>query len=177
MVEGDSDTEKVACTGANYTQSGDQGSRIRRDPSFSRWCDEDGKVLFDNNQLGNADANVEEDSDFELPLLRQGEKKKVLNTDRSHNTKFQQISTHFKGGDTMDNASIHVEGNGNEKFAPFDIENNGTMKETNSVDGSNFMHEHRPLPPNMKNTVSVANVLKTLFFILVWYTFSLFLTL
>ncbi|XP_048327614.2 probable sugar phosphate/phosphate translocator At1g06470 isoform X1 [Ziziphus jujuba] len=178
MVEGNLDTEKGACTGANCTQSGSQGSIIHRDPSFSRWCDEDGNLLFDSNQLGDAQANLEEDSDFELPLLQQGEiDKKGLDTDRSHNTKFQQISTHLKGGDTMDNASIHVEGNGNEKFAPFDIENNGTMRETDGVDGSNFMHKHRPLPPTMKNTVSVANVLKTLFFILLWYTFSLFLTL
>lgn len=175
MVEGDLDAEKVANTSARYTQSGSQGSGLRREPSFSRWCDEDGNVHFEH-QLGNTDASVEEDSDFELPLLEQGEIENKVLTYGYHNTKSQEILMHLKGGDTMDDASIHVEGNGIEKCVPFDIEN-GSTREKNGVDGSIYMHNHKPLPPNLKDPVSAANVLKTLFFILVWYTFSLFLTL
>lgn len=176
MVEGDLDAEKVENnTGTKYTQSGSQsqGSGLRREPSFSRWCDEDGRVHL-NHQLGDRDPSVEEDSDFELPLLEQGEiENKVLTY---HNTKRQQGSMHLNGGDTIDDPSTPVEGNGTKKFVPFDIENGSPRKE-NGVGDSIYTHNHKPLPPTLKDPISAANVLKTLFFILLWYTFSLFLTL
>ena len=79
------------------------------------------------------------------------------------------------GGDSMDEeASIHVEENGKEKYETFNIEQ-GSGREINDVDGVS-VHSHKPLPQSL-NPISVADVLKTLFFILVWYTCSLFLTL
>lgn len=174
MVESDLDTEKVECTEANYAQSGSQESGLRREPSFSRWCDEDGTVHFDR-QLENTDASVEEDSDFELPMLQKGElENNILDRDRNHNTKSQKRNMRLNGGDTLDDDSTHVGGTGNEEYLPFDIENS-SEGEVHAIDS--FMHSHKALQPNSKNPISVSNVLKMLFFVLMWYTFSLFLTL
>ena len=172
MVEDDQDAEWVENTEAKCTQSGS----LRREPSFSRWCDEDRKFELDH-QLGNKDASVVENSNFELPLVQQGEiEPRIVDIDRHHITKFQQMSMHLNGGDSMNDASIHVERSGKEKYEPFDIENE-SAKKINVADDSISIHNHKPLPQNLKNPISVADVLKTLFFILVWYTFSLFLTL
>lgn len=129
-----------------------------------------------DHHLGIADASVVEDSDFELPLLQEGEiERRNLDTRRYHITKFRDISVHSNGGDSMDGSSVHVGRNENEKYEPFDIEN-VSAKEINVVDIPISSHNHKPLPRNL-NPISVADVLKTLSFILVWYTFSLFLTL
>lgn len=77
--------------------------------------------------------------------------------------------------------NIHDNGNEKENFVPFDIEN-FSSKETNSVDcssnGTISFESHKNLAQkSTKSPVSAADVLKTLFFILVWYTFSTFLTL
>ncbi|ONI16597.1 hypothetical protein PRUPE_3G108900 [Prunus persica] len=174
MVESDLDTEKVEYTEANYAQSGSQESGLHREPSFSRWCDEDRTVHFDR-QLENTDASVEEDSDFELPMLQRGElENNILDRDRNHNTKSQKRNMRLNGGDTLDDDSTHVGGTGNEEYLPFDIENS-SEGEVHAIDSS--MHNHKALPPNSKNPISVSNVLKMLFFVLMWYTFSLFLTL
>ncbi|KAK1425437.1 hypothetical protein QVD17_20789 [Tagetes erecta] len=63
----------------------------------------------------------------------------------------------------------------NEKRVSFDIENdcNGGYKNPNSE----FIDSHKDVLASSKNPVIVADILKTLFFILVWYTFSTFLTL
>uniref|UniRef100_A0A803M6C0 Sugar phosphate transporter domain-containing protein n=1 Tax=Chenopodium quinoa TaxID=63459 RepID=A0A803M6C0_CHEQI len=55
-------------------------------------------------------------------------------------------------------------GNGNESYVPFNVENEGN--------GNRSIQDS-----DSKTEISPANVLKTLFFICVWYTFSLFLTL
>ncbi|XP_021767411.1 probable sugar phosphate/phosphate translocator At1g06470 [Chenopodium quinoa] len=57
-------------------------------------------------------------------------------------------------------------GNGNESYVPFDVEDEGNGIGNRSIEDL-----------DSKTEVSPANVLKTLFFICVWYTFSLFLTL
>uniref|UniRef100_A0A7C9CS59 Sugar phosphate transporter domain-containing protein n=1 Tax=Opuntia streptacantha TaxID=393608 RepID=A0A7C9CS59_OPUST len=59
--------------------------------------------------------------------------------------------------------------NGVEKYVPFDVENR--------IDGEKNESSNDVSVGDSKSEVSAANVLKTLFFILVWYTFSLFLTL
>ncbi|XP_068336329.1 probable sugar phosphate/phosphate translocator At1g06470 isoform X2 [Pyrus communis] len=176
MVESDLTTKKVGYTEANYTQSGSHPSGHRREPSFSRWCDEDGTMHFDH-LLGNTDATAEEESDFELPKLQQGElAHNILDKDKYHNTKSQKRNMHLNGGDTMDSAANQVGANGNEEYLPFDIEN-GFAREANGVDSFISMHDHKALPPNSENPITLTNVLRTLFFVLVWYTFSLLLTL
>lgn len=179
MVQSDFERETVVYTGVNYIQSGNPGSGLRREPSFSGWCDEEGIVLS-NRQLEIADESVE-DSDFELPLLQQGElENTVLDRERYQHSKSHQIMQ-LNGGTDMDGVAIHVEGDGNEKYVPFDIENEPQRETSYShigVDGSSFMGgNHEASPSKSKNPVSATSVLKTLFFILVWYTFSTVLTL
>ncbi|KAL4586403.1 hypothetical protein LXL04_011039 [Taraxacum kok-saghyz] len=63
----------------------------------------------------------------------------------------------------------------NEKRVSFDIEDsfNGGLKDSNT----DYVDKHKPGFSSSKNSIVVSDVLKTLFFILVWYTFSTFLTL
>uniref|UniRef100_A0A5B6ZEX0 Sugar phosphate transporter domain-containing protein n=1 Tax=Davidia involucrata TaxID=16924 RepID=A0A5B6ZEX0_DAVIN len=181
MVESDLDTEKVEYTGVDDIQSGNQGLGFRREPSFSGWCDEDG-IIHPNHQLENDEDSSVEDFDFELPLLQQGDSENdVLDRERYRYSNFQQRSMQMNGTCNMDGVSTHGVKNGNEKYLPFDIEN-GSGSELNfstiGVNGFNSMDNHEALPSNAKSSsISSSDVLKTLFFILVWYTFSTFLTL
>ncbi|KAJ4848038.1 hypothetical protein Tsubulata_041996 [Turnera subulata] len=71
--------------------------------------------------------------------------------------------------------------NGKDKYVPFEMENRSSAEmsslssdvEENGTDG----HHYDSSSPNPKNPVSAVDVLKTLFLIVVWYTFSTFLTL
>ncbi|XP_062105805.1 probable sugar phosphate/phosphate translocator At1g06470 [Humulus lupulus] len=171
MVEDDLDTKRVENTGGKCTQSGS----LRREPSFSRWCDEDGKLESDHH-LRNIDARVE-DSDFELPLVQQVEiEPTIVDTHRYFITEFKPMSIPLSGGDSMDDTSIHVERDRKETYEPFDIENE-SAKKINVADGSISCHNPKQQPEITKNLIYAPDILKTLFFILVWYTFSLFLTL
>ncbi|KAF2302210.1 hypothetical protein GH714_033748 [Hevea brasiliensis] len=203
MVESCFDNKRVKrqveYTGVNYNSSEIQGSPIRRDPSFSRWCDEDGNVHFDR-QLENSDGSVE-GSDFELPFLPSDKLENGdVDTDRyQYKNKFQRRSVHLNDSNTMDQEinihtmdhevnihtmdheiNIHNRGKDKENYVPFDIEN-GSPKEirpsNSSDDTADSFGNHEKLPLKTKSPVSAADVLKTLFFILVWYTFSTFLTL
>ncbi|KAJ0869607.1 hypothetical protein HanRHA438_Chr11g0490961 [Helianthus annuus] len=64
----------------------------------------------------------------------------------------------------------------NEKRGSFDIENdtNGGLKYSNTT---NFVDRNREVLASNKSLIVVVDILKTLFFILVWYTFSILLTL
>ena len=177
MVQSELASEGVDFTGINDVNNGSTGSSIRREPSFSRWCDDNGTVHLEQ-QLGNGDVSLEEDSDFELPSPQKNElQSRPLNRERLFNLKFQQrrsMQMNFSG--TMDEDSSYQSGNGSEKYVPFDIENK-SERGTAGLDSSVPMGGNGSLGKGSQNPVSVANILKTLFFILVWYTFSLFLTL
>ncbi|KAK2982612.1 hypothetical protein RJ640_024672, partial [Escallonia rubra] len=152
---------------------------FRREPSFSGWCDEDGVFHLDEH-VGNTDAS-EEDVDFELPLLRQGGLGNGFSNGARHQqSEFPQRPIQMNGGNNMDGVSTLMAENGNEKYAPFDIENKaGRQLSFSSIgmDGSNGKDSHEASPRNSSEAVSVADVVKTLILILVWYTFSTFLTL
>ncbi|KAJ9563611.1 hypothetical protein OSB04_008771 [Centaurea solstitialis] len=60
--------------------------------------------------------------------------------------------------------------NGKEKSVSFDIEKD-------EYPHTDYVDKHKDVLESSKNPIVVADVLKTLFFILVWYTFSTFLTL
>nr|KYP60863.1 Solute carrier family 35 member C2 [Cajanus cajan] len=121
MVQSELDSENGDLTRIDDIGSESLGRGIRRELSFSRWCDDDGGIHLDQ-QLGNGDVSVEEDSDFELPFPQKNELQgRALDRERFFHQKFQQR--------------------------------------------------------NSQNPIHVANILKTLFLILMWYTFSLFLTL
>ncbi|KAK8716414.1 hypothetical protein V6N13_043723 [Hibiscus sabdariffa] len=76
MVESSSDKNTVECTVIIDTWSGNQGSGLHRDPSFSLWVDEDGTIHLECGSV-NTDSTVE-DSDFELPMLHQRVTKQVF---------------------------------------------------------------------------------------------------
>ncbi|KAI4308047.1 hypothetical protein L6164_031165 [Bauhinia variegata] len=177
MVQSDFNSEKINSTVISNIDSESKGSVFRREPSFSLWFDEDGGVQFDQ-QLGDADASVEEDSDFELPFLQNNElQSRTLDRQRLFHIKFQQRRMQVNGAGTMDDDSIHLRHNGSEKYVPFDIENEPGRGPIGH-DSSLSVGSHGSLGKSSRNPpVSATNVLKTLFFILVWYTFSLFLTL
>ncbi|XVE86318.1 hypothetical protein DITRI_Ditri18aG0026200 [Diplodiscus trichospermus] len=174
MVESSFNKETVGCTGITDTQSGNQGSGLRREPSFSRWVDEDGTIHLECVSK-NTDSSVE-DSDFELPLLNQCELENEV-VEGIRYSKFPEQTMHMNGGSTVED--VHG-GDRNGKYAPFDIENGspGDIRLSSiGADGASSTGNLKASTLNSNSSVSAADVLKTLFFILVWYTFSTFLTL
>lgn len=165
----------------DFTVIGDVGSEslgpgIRRELSFSRWCDDDGRTHLDQ-QLGNEDVSVEDDSDFELSFPQKNElQSRALDRERFFHQNFQQRSMQMNGIAAMDDDSVHRRGNGSEKYVSFDIEDK-SERGTNGVDSYISVGGDGSLEKSSQNPIHVANILKTLFLILMWYTFSLFLTL
>ncbi|KAF9590811.1 hypothetical protein IFM89_038403 [Coptis chinensis] len=156
-------------------EKGSDAPVLRREPSFSRWCDKDG-IAHAEHDSDNTNESVE-DSDFELPLLQSSgiENNKFLNGARLQFTRFNQRSMDLNGGHTMDNVSNYVDENGSHlKYVPFDIENEPSRQRHD--DGSSS-RGNDDTETDTESPVSLATVLKTLFFILVWYTFSTSLTL
>lgn len=152
------------------------GSGIRRELSFSGWYDEDGRVHLDQ-QLSNEDVCVEEDSDFELPFPYNHElQSRHLDRERFFYQKYQQRCLQMNGSGAMDDDSISRINNGSVKYVPFDIEND-PERGAIGVDSNISVGVDGTLGKGSQDTISVANILKTLFFIFMWYTFSLFLTL
>ncbi|XP_043690122.1 probable sugar phosphate/phosphate translocator At1g06470 isoform X2 [Telopea speciosissima] len=103
-----------------------------------------------------------------------------LGGDRQKVSKFQPRSTYMSGGHSLDNTSYRIEGNGNERnYVPFDVENGSESQRPVSnidVDGSTSQGTHKTVP-DTQCPISVVVLLKTLFFIVVWYGFSTCLTL
>ncbi|XP_060190965.1 probable sugar phosphate/phosphate translocator At1g06470 [Lycium barbarum] len=149
MVESDLIIEKVE---ESATDS------FRRAPSFSGWCDDND--IAHSAQLGNA-RTLTDDFDFELPLVNQNS---IGNGSVNVDTQDYNFKQRMKGGGDLGVAST---GNGKDRYVPFDVENGPTSNHT-------YPNASQTIS---KNVVSVADVLKTLFLVLVWYTFSTFLTL
>lgn len=87
---------------------------------------------------------------------------------------------HLNGGSATNNSSTHGGGDVNEKYMPFDVEIETVKDErlsNDSVDGPSSVSSPGNLGLHSTNPISTADVLKTLFLILMWYTFSTFLTL
>lgn len=185
MVHIELDSESCSFKGIAIDDfdSGSSGSGIRRELSFSRWCDDDdndggdGRVILDQ-KLGDEDVIVEEDAVYELPFVEKNEVQgRVLDRERFSFDKFRkERSVPMNGASAMDDDSVYRRGNGSEKYVPFDIEDSperGTVGGDSYDSGGGVGSLHK----SSENTVPVANILKTMFFIFVWYTFSLFLTL
>uniref|UniRef100_A0A7N0TMI5 Sugar phosphate transporter domain-containing protein n=1 Tax=Kalanchoe fedtschenkoi TaxID=63787 RepID=A0A7N0TMI5_KALFE len=81
-------------------------------------------------------------------------------------------------GHEIEGISHRVGGTGNEKFLPFSIETIST-EESNSLTSNTVFEDLNTDVSDAKsqNSHIVTNVLKTLFFILIWYIVSTFLTL
>ncbi|GAB4824802.1 hypothetical protein Ancab_007672 [Ancistrocladus abbreviatus] len=184
MVDSDSESknakqnEEVSTNTARSERECSSSLPFRREPSFSGWCEYDSNPLQVDLQLQkNVKSSAakeqgeggeeEEESDFELPLLAQGR---------------------MFGGKVSDMDRSGMEVDGRHRFpieyVPFDVEN-GSRKEKNrfnlhveSGDGEDSDDDAKNrVSSDWKNIVSGANVPKTLCLILVWYIFSLFLTL
>ncbi|XP_027340319.1 probable sugar phosphate/phosphate translocator At1g06470 isoform X2 [Abrus precatorius] len=176
MVQSELDLESSDFTRIYDAGSESLGSGIRRELSFSRWCDDDERVHLDQ-QLSNGDVSVEEDSDFELPSPEKNELQgRPLDRERFFHQKFQQRSVQMNDTSIMDDDSVYRRGNGSEKYVSFDIEDKSESG-TFGIDSDNSVSGDGSLGKGSQNPIHVANILKTLFFILMWYTFSLFLTL
>ncbi|OVA12414.1 Drug/metabolite transporter [Macleaya cordata] len=179
MVESNLEAEKDEEIEVEDIQNRSDRQVLRREPSFSGWCDEDGVIHLDRPSE-DADASIEE-SDFELPLLQSDvPENRLLNGDRQQMSRSHQRSMHLNGSHNMDKTHNYVEGNENElKYVPFDIENESTRQlpvSDFSVNDSSSRGSHKTTL-DTQSSISPAIVLKTLFFILVWYTFSTCLTL
>ncbi|KAG4920919.1 hypothetical protein JHK84_049769 [Glycine max] len=176
MVQSELDSENVEFTVIDDVGSESLGPGIRRELSFSRWCDDDGRIHLDQ-QLGNEDAGVEDDSDFELPFPEKNElQSRSLDRERFFHQKFQLRNMQMNGIGTMDDDSVHRRGNGSEKYVSFDIEDK-SERGTKGVDSYISVGGDGSLGKSFQNPIHAANILKTLFLILMWYTSSLFLTL
>ncbi|XP_042514431.1 probable sugar phosphate/phosphate translocator At1g06470 isoform X2 [Macadamia integrifolia] len=96
-----------------------------------------------------------------------------LGGERQKFSKSKLRSMHINGGHSLDNTSYHIEGNGNERnYVPFDVENGSGSQ----PHGSASQGTHKTVS-DTQSPISVVVVLKTLFFIVVWYSFSTCLTL
>ncbi|KAH1232885.1 putative sugar phosphate/phosphate translocator [Glycine soja] len=176
MVQSELDSENIDFTVIDDVGSESLGPGIRRELSFSRWCDDDGRIHLDQ-QLGNEDVSVEDDSDFELPFPEKNEPQgRSLDRERFFHQKFQHRSMQMNGIGTMDDDSVHRRGNGSEKYVSFDIEDK-SERGTNSLDSYISVGGDGSLGKISQNPIHAANILKTLILILMWYTSSLFLTL
>ncbi|KAI3883749.1 hypothetical protein MKX03_036242 [Papaver bracteatum] len=176
MVDSNLEVEKDDAIELQDIQNESDRRVLRREPSFSRWFDEDGVIHFDRPSE-HADETVD-DSDFELPFLQtEGQESKLLSKDRLSIPR----NMHMNGNHTMPMVRTHnhVDENTNGlNYLPFDIEN-VSIRELPVSDfdahDSRSRGSHKTTP-DTQNSLDMAIVLKTLFFILVWYTFSTCLT-
>lgn len=144
---------------------------FRRAPSFSGWCDDNDTIH--SAELGNA-GTLTDDFDFELALVNQIG---IGNGSVDVDTQNYNFKPRMQGGGDLAVAST---ANGKDRYVPFDVENGPRSNQTYSNvhgEGSTHLDHHDASQTKFKNVVSVADVLKTLFLVLVWYIFSTFLTL
>ncbi|KAG6471247.1 hypothetical protein ZIOFF_072356 [Zingiber officinale] len=140
----------------------DRKLSLRREPSFSRWCNEDGilrQSAVDDDGSPRTNSAAEESEEFELPLLHQRMPDEVgsqaEDQRRIHEFRQRSMFLGIVNGDT-------------EKYVPLDIEND--------VHVSDSMTKIVSLEQSRNSAISFAILLKTLFYILVWYTLSTCLT-
>ncbi|MCL7030744.1 hypothetical protein MKW94_005930 [Papaver nudicaule] len=178
MVDSNLEVEKDDAIELQDIQNESDRPVLRREPSFDRWFDEDGVVHFDRPSE-HADETVD-DSDFELPFLQtEGQESKLLSKDRLQFNRSNPRNMHLNGNHTMVRTHNHVDENGNGfNYVPFDIENESIRELPVSdfdANDSTSRGSHKTTL-DTQNPLDMAIVLKTLFFILVWYTFSTCLT-
>lgn len=160
---------------------------LRKEPSFSRWC-------FDFPPEANCSYPESTDSDdadkgFELPLLRpQQEENSPLEDnlkERSHFTngvmQVSQGSLHLRQGTEREN-NFAVAPENKSRRASFNIEYNDKNKESkmyalqiNDGNPEDLVSKAAPKDSNMAPVTDL--LIRPLFYIIMWYTFSTCLTL
>lgn len=137
---------------------------LRKEPSFSRWCgDEEQRLQIETSVAGEAS------DDFDLPLLRSEAEKAGSESGSPRSNEFRQRSMNLQNSPSL----LHsAKGGDGKAYVPMDIENglraSESMEKLDSLETCSSMSS---------SSFSTSMVLKTLFFILVWYTFSTLLTL
>ncbi|KAH0710283.1 hypothetical protein KY284_011710 [Solanum tuberosum] len=187
MVESDSSKENIEerSKSDKLWSKDNLSSSCHRDPSFSGWFDEHGTLH--SSQL----VNRHNGDDFDFECSKGKEINVSIGTETNQHS-ISSSSSNFKhrmrgsggGGDF---------GSGEDRYVPFDVEN-GSSSHRGSIDDdiecgdsddddddddnhSTFSDYHDSPQLVSKNGVAEIDVLKTFFFILVWYCVSLFLTL
>lgn len=158
MGEGDVEAEGEEAAERKPDEAPDEkpNSPIHKDLSFSNWRDEDGIERLSRSPEGSLRSSTAEGSeDFELPLLQEeGTPRGTPEPERRRSSYFRQRS----------------QGNVNGKrFASFDVENGLRTSES--------MTKLELLEQTAQSSITAVMVLKTLCYILIWYTFSTCLTL
>ncbi|XP_073140190.1 probable sugar phosphate/phosphate translocator At1g06470 [Henckelia pumila] len=174
MVETDKRTQRVEESGSGNLRSEEKGLGFGRDPSFSGWCDEDDVINL--SQLENNNFN-EQELDFDLPLVQKNMPENgILHGKNSH---FVNIQRRMEHGSGVADKSTNGVANANESYLPLDVESGNAVdsRHGTSTSASNRMDYNGTSRQDTKNGICVVDVLKTLFFIFVWYTFSTILTL
>ncbi|KAJ0971471.1 hypothetical protein J5N97_019430 [Dioscorea zingiberensis] len=120
-----------------------QSPVLRREPSFSRWCDED--RITRSLPGSRRNSAVDESEDFELPLLRGVAAGSESGAAEPEGQRLSDLHHH----------KVDV---------PVDVE-------------IGVIEKLEALKQSARTSVSVANLIKIIFFILTWYTFSTCLTL
>ncbi|KAJ6841693.1 SPX domain-containing membrane protein-like [Iris pallida] len=125
-------------------------SSIHKEPSFSRWCGENEAPDAGGADEGGGAAAEEE---VDLPLLRGSDLDRgISDAESPRSSEFRQRSTNGKA------------------YVPLDVEKG--MRSSQSTEKLDLLESSPSQKP-----FSAAMVMKTLFLVLVWYTFSTCLTL
>ncbi|KAL7588970.1 hypothetical protein Lser_V15G36814 [Lactuca serriola] len=158
MVESDLNTQKIAH---------EEGFGFHRDPSFSNWGDKDG--IYNQNRVQEDEiVNTNEvDDNFELPVLQK--------VDEEQSSELRGVKMNRSGSIDMFPAPSPRRGNKNGNYSSFDIEiADNRMLDPEDTD---FVETYMAVSSSSRNPIAVSDILKTLFFILMWYIFSTLLTL
>lgn len=160
MVESDLNTRKIAH---------EEEFGFHRDPSFSNWGNKDGTYNQNVVQEDQIVNTSEVDDNFELPVLQK--------VDEDEGSESQLMGVKMNGSGTIDmfSAPSPRRGNMNGNYASFDIENADNRKLHPAH--TNFVEKYLTVSSSSRNPIAVSDLLKTLFFILMWYIFSTLLTL
>ncbi|KAJ9554021.1 hypothetical protein OSB04_018066 [Centaurea solstitialis] len=160
MVESDLNTGKTA---------DNERLGFQRDPSFSGWCDKDGIYRPIGLQEDDIVNTSEADDNFELPVLQQvGLRNEHIEGDGGQHSRSQLHGVKMNGSGNM-------RGIKNENYASFDIED-AYDRELDSSN-TNFSYKHKAVRSSSNSPFAMSDILKTLFFVLMWYIFSTLLTL
>ncbi|RWW66553.1 hypothetical protein BHE74_00026072 [Ensete ventricosum] len=165
MAEGDQGAKKdveAAGTKVDEDRTENEGQVLHKDLYISHRCRDDGIERSSCSVDGSCDGGTPEEAEnVESPLIH-GE---GLNKDVAVEPK-TQISPCFR----QRIAVVGAEGNPNgNKYVPIDV--------LNGLHPSQSILKLEELERAAESTISTVVVLKTLFYILVWYTFSTCLTL
>lgn len=176
MVLSDFEPEKVELVEDIRSNNSVCSPSLPRDPSFSSWYDEEGKVFLSDQKVSTEADDSACDSDFELPLVEKSDVK-TRGLDSKHQ-RSRPATPMMHEGD-VGGVSRSIIGHGKDKFKPLGIEND-PKKETSSLDisseDSRLITHKIPTVSKSDGSFSVGDIIKTLVLVLLWYAFSTFLT-